>query len=210
MSIRSRLLLIVLLATAFPVLLVLARFLQERDAAMASDTASLAAVAHSRATLLNEKIQATAQLLYGLARARDLATEDRAACSRFLSDVREAYPQFTGILTVRPDGRLFCDSLRSGRELDLRDRAYFKAALTSRDAITLEPAFGRLTGQAVMQVAYPVRSASGELQFVLLASLRLAPLVQLEQGLGTPGARLLLVDHQGLLLAATPEGSAGP
>jgi hypothetical protein len=57
MSIRSRLLLIVLLATAFPVLLVLARFLQERDAAMASDTASLAAVAHSRATLLNEKIQ---------------------------------------------------------------------------------------------------------------------------------------------------------
>jgi signal transduction histidine kinase/CheY-like chemotaxis protein len=210
MSIRTRLLLIVLLATAFPVLLVLARFLQERDAAMATDTAGLAAIAHNRATLLNEKIQATAQLLYGLARARDLATDDRAACSQFLSDVREAYPQFTGILTVRPDGRLFCDSLRSGRELDLRDRAYFKAALASRNAVTLEPAFGRLTGQAVMQVAYPVRAASGELQFVLLASLRLSPLVQLEQGLGTPGARLMLVDRKGLLLAATPDGGAGP
>lgn len=102
MSIRTRLLLIALLATAFPVLLVMARFVQERDAAMANDTVSLAALAHSRAVALNEKIQGTAQLLYGLARARDLATEDRAACSTFLSEVREAYPQFTGILTVRP------------------------------------------------------------------------------------------------------------
>lgn len=64
-----------------------------------------------------EKIQGTAQLHYGLARARDLFTDDRAACSAFLSEVREAYPQYTGILTIKPDGRLFCDSLRSGRAL---------------------------------------------------------------------------------------------
>ena len=38
MSIRTRLLLIALLATAFPVLLVMARFVQERDTAMANDT----------------------------------------------------------------------------------------------------------------------------------------------------------------------------
>ena len=208
MSIRTRLLLIALLATAFPVLLVMARFVQERDTAMANDTVSLAALAHSRAVALNEKIQGTAQLLYGLARARDLATEDRAACSAFLAEVREAYPQFTGILTIRPDGQLFCDSLRSGRELDLRDRSYFKAALNSRSAVVLEPAFGRLTGQAVLQVAYPARAANGELLFVLLASLRLQPLVQLDPGLGVPGARLMLVDHQGMLLVATPDEHA--
>ena len=209
MSIRTRLLLIALLATAFPALLVLARFLQERDAAVADDTARLSAMAHSRAVALDEKIQGTAQLLYGLARARDLATEDRAACSAFLSEVREAYPQFTGILTVRPDGRLFCDSLRSGRELDLRDRAYFKAALASRGAVALEPTFGRLTGQAVLQVAYPARTSTGELQFVLLASLRLQPLVQLEPGLGVPGTKLMLVDHQGLVLAASGDAQPG-
>ena len=71
MSIRTRLLLIALLATAFPALLVLARFLQERDAAVADDTARLSAMAHSRAVALDEKIQGTAQLLYGLARVRD-------------------------------------------------------------------------------------------------------------------------------------------
>ncbi len=73
--------------------------------------------------------------------------------------MREACPQFTGILTMLPDGRLFCDSLRSGRVLDLRDRAYFKAALASKGAVALQPTFGRLTGQAVLQVAYPRTSS---------------------------------------------------
>ena len=66
--------------------------------------------------------------------------------------------QFTGILTINPDGSLFCDSLRTDRTLDLRDRTYFKQALVARDTVTLEPVFGRLTGISVLQIAYPVRS----------------------------------------------------
>ena len=65
--------------------------------------------------------------------------------------------QFTGILTINPDGSLFCDSLRTDRTLDLRDRTYFKQALVARDTVTLEPVFGRLTGISVLQIAYPVR-----------------------------------------------------
>ena len=180
MSIRTRLLLLTLLATLLPALLVLARFLSDRERAIEADTGTLALFAQRRAEAVAEKIQGTAQLHYGLARARDLFTDDRAACSAFLSEVREAYPQYTGILTIRPDGKLFCDSLRSGRELDLRDRAYFKAALAARDRVLLEPVFGRLTGTAVLQIAYPVRSAQGELQFVLLASLNLQKLFEAE------------------------------
>ena len=95
------------------------------------------------------------------------------------------------------------------RELDLRDRAYFKAALASKGTVALEPAFGRLTGQAVLQVAYPARDAAGALQFVLLASLRLQPLVQLEPGLGVPGTRLMLLDHQGMVLSASGDAQPG-
>ena len=63
--------------------------------------------------------------------------------------------QFTGILTINPDGSLFCDSLRTNRTLDLRDRAYFKQALVAHGVVTLEPVFGRLTGISVLQIAYP-------------------------------------------------------
>ncbi|MBX3620709.1 MAG: response regulator [Rhizobacter sp.] len=208
MSIRMRLLLLTLLATALPALLVLARFFHERNLAIEADTATLAEFAHRRVDTVVEKIQGTAQLHYGLARAKGLDTDDRNACSAFLSDVREAYPQYTGILTIRPDGRLFCDSLRTGRELDLRDRAYFKAALAARNKVVLEPVFGRLTGQAVLQIAYPVRSPEGELEFVLLASLNLQKLFEGEAP-PVPGASMLVFDRQGVLLAKSHGGAAG-
>jgi signal transduction histidine kinase/ActR/RegA family two-component response regulator len=208
MSIRARLLLVALLATLLPALLVLAHSLEDRAQVVATDTKRLAALAQGKADELHERIRGTAQLHFGLARARDLDSADRDACSAFLSEVREAHPQYTGLLTIRPDGRLFCDSLRTGRELDLNDRAYFRRALATRDGVVLEPTFGRLTGVAVMQVAYPVRTAQGALRFVLLGSLDLNKLTALGS-VPVPGARLLIVDDKGLVLAGAPAGQAG-
>lgn len=208
MSIRARLLLIAALATLLPALLLLARLVQDRSADVAADTQRLALIAQRSAEDLDNRIRGTAQLHYGLARAGDLATDDRAACSAFLSQVRLAYPQYTGILTIRPDGRLFCDSLQSGRELDLTSRDYFRRALAAREEVVLEPTFGRLTGLAVMQVAYPVRDAQGTLRFVLLASLDLQKVASLD-GLAVPGARLLIVDARGVVLAAAPAAVPG-
>jgi signal transduction histidine kinase/ActR/RegA family two-component response regulator len=211
MSIRMRLLLLTLLATAVPALLALVRFIHDRERAIEADTTVLVAFAQRRSETLLDRVQGTAQLLYGLGRARDLQTDDRDACSAFLSNVREAYPQYTGILTIRPDGRLFCDSLRTGRELDLRDRSYFKAALASRDPkkVVLEPVFGRLTGIGVLQIAYPVRSAEGELQFVLLASLNLQKLFEGDAP-PLPGAGLVLFDRKGTVYARSHGPDAAP
>ena len=116
MSIRSRLLLLTLLATLLPALLGVARFLQARQATIEADTAQLANLAEQHARTINERVQGTAQLLHGLARAGDLLQgSDRAGCSAFLSKVRGAYPQYTGILTIRPAGSLFCDSTTGSR-----------------------------------------------------------------------------------------------
>jgi signal transduction histidine kinase len=202
MSIRARLLWLTLLVTALPALLQAVRHVQERQIGIADDSARLVLIAQRRAEIVTERVQGTAQLLFGLGRASDLHTDDRAACSAFLQQVRQAYPQYTGILTIRPDGRLFCDSLRSGRELDLRDRPYFQAALATQDEVVLEPAFGRLTGVAVLQIAHPVRSATGELKFVLLASLNLAKLVE-PTTFSVPGARVVLLDRGGKVMATS-------
>ena len=172
MSLRTRLLILVIAAMLVPAILVGLRFVQNRTSEITPRWPICRRPPDDISSDLDEKIQGTAQLHYGLARARDLDTRDKAACSAFLSAVREEYPQFTGILTIKPDGSLFCDSLRTNRTLDLRDRAYFKQALAAQ-AVTLEPVFGRLTGISVLQIAYPVRQESGELKFILLASFNL-------------------------------------
>jgi signal transduction histidine kinase/ActR/RegA family two-component response regulator len=205
LSIRARLLIIALLATLLPALLALLRFQDDRQARIEADGQRLASLAQVQAEELRQRILATTQLQFGLARASDLTQGDRAVCSAFLSEVREAYPQYTGILTVQPDGRLFCDSLRSGRELDLNDRDYFRRALATHDGAVLEPTFGRLTGRAVLQVAYPVRRDDDSLRFVLLASLDLARMLT-PGDRRVPGRRVLLVDDKGQVMAVAPAG----
>ena len=199
MTIRRRLLLLVLGTALLPALLVGGRYYQDRGKEIDATIGGLAATARTIASSFDAKVQATTQLHFGLARARDLTGRDKAACSNFLAEVLEQNPQFTGILTIDPDGSLFCDSLHTGRVLDLRDRNYFKQALATQ-SVVIEPVFGRLTGSAVLQIAHPARDETGRLQFVLLASLDLDRLMR-EQIRNLPlGLDVLLVDAKGTVL----------
>ena len=209
MSLRTRLLILVIAAMLVPAILVGLRFVQNRTSDINAALANLSATANDILGDLDEKIQGTAQLHYGLARARDLDTRDKAACSNFLSAVREEYTQFTGILTITPDGGLFCDSLRTNRTLDLRDRAYFKQALVVHGVVTLEPVFGRLTGLSVLQIAYPVRAESGELKFILLASFNLNKFADYHEKRSANGNAILLADRKGMVLVS-PDGKGWP
>src|SRR6266702_4570776 len=202
MSLRTRLLILVIAAMLVPAILVGLRFGQNRASEINAARDNLSATADDISNDLDQKIQGTAQLHYGLARARDLDTSDKAACSDFLSAVREEYPQFTGILTVTPNGGLFCDSLRSDRTLDLRHRQYFQQALIANGIVTLEPVFGRLTGSSVLQIAFPVRSASAGLKFILLASFNLKKFVEFHDKRLSSDKEILLVNRKGVVLVA--------
>ena len=200
MSLRTRLLLLVALATLVPTILLGIRFTQDRAKEIDSALITLAVRAGNIANDLDEKVQGTAQLHFGLGRALNLDNPTKADCSAFLSAVREEYPQYTGILTINPDGHLFCDSLQTNRSLDLNDREYFKKALVTKDAVTLQPAVGRLTGTSVLQIAYPARSASGQLKFVLLASFNLQKFAAFHNQRISDSMDILLVDKSGIVL----------
>ena len=207
LSIRARLVLLILVATLIPALVAGMQFLERRDAEVAAARQDLAAAARQVAQDLKDAVRATAQLHYGLSRARDLDAQDRSACSAFLADVLKEHPQYTGILTIKPDGALFCDSLRTGRTLKLTDRRYFQDALNSKNPLAVEPVFGRLTGIAVLQIAYAARRETGEPKFVLLASLNLEKTMQSRsQTLPRQDAAIALVDGKGTVLTWHPDG----
>ena len=208
MSIRARLLLLILFATLVPAIVGGLRFLELRNAEIAEARRSLAVAARQIVRDLGSTVRSTTQLHYGLSRARDIDTDDAAACSGFLAEVLKEYPQYTGLLTIRPDGSLFCDSLRTGRKLDLTDRRYFRNALDpAHSPVALEAVFGRLTGTAVLQIAYAVRGTSGELRHVLLASLNLERFMQVQsQTLPHASAVVALMDAGGTILTWHPGG----
>jgi len=170
MSLRLRILVLVLAASLLPVLAMLMLLLENRAATVAQAHEQLVTRVDTIANDLDDKIAGTVQLQFGLGRVPIVGSDDKVACSDFLADVLKEHPQYTGFLTIKPDGNLHCDSLRTGRKLQLNDRKYFQQALISKVAV-IEPVIGRLTGKGVLQIAYPVRNADGSLRFVLLASL---------------------------------------
>ncbi len=208
MSLRARILLLVFLATVVPAALLGLYLLENRNSRVAEAEKGLSALAIHAAGTLRDRVAGTVQLLHGLSRAPDLETAERDACSAFLGEVLKRYPQYTGLLTIRPDGQLHCDSLRTGRTLDLNDRAYFRQA-----SATGEPAFelvyGRLTGIAVLQIAFPALDSGGNLKYILLASLNLP---QFGAGAATaspyPGLELVIWDRQGTVMVRHPDSGA--
>jgi diguanylate cyclase (GGDEF)-like protein len=204
MSLRDRILLLVLLAALAPALVNGAFLVEHREQEVKKAKDGLRSLARYAAENLDDKVKGTVQLLHGLSRSSDLDT-GKVACSAFLGNVLARYPHYTGLLTITPGGDLHCDSLRTGRQLNVGARGYFKQA-----SATLEPAFevvfGGLTGIAVLQVAYPVLDDRGALKLVLLASLNLS---QYAQGFAAashyPSLQALIWDRKGTLMVREPE-----
>jgi diguanylate cyclase (GGDEF)-like protein len=204
MSLRARILLLVLFATLTPAVVIGVYLLGHREADVEEAKHGLSSLAKYAAENLDDKVKGTVQLLHGLSRAPDLDTRDKAACSAFLGGVLSRYPQYTGLLTIRPDGELHCDSLRSGRKLNLSARRYFRQVLTTREP-AFEVVFGGLTGIAVLQVAYPVLDGRGALKHVLLASLNLSEYAQSFTAVSQyAGLRMLIWDAKGTLMVSAP------
>jgi len=153
MSIRARLLWVIVLALLAVAVTNTWFYYGYRNEDNAQARQRLPDLADYIAKDLNDKFRGTAQLLYGLSRARDLEDPRRDACSAFLATVLKENPQYKGILTIKPSGELYCDSLRTGRSLDLTDRQYFQKLSTSLDAIAMEPASSLLTGTDAVHIA---------------------------------------------------------
>ena len=205
MNLRAHFLLLVLLATLAPAMVVGIYQYRQRNIDIEEAKRGLAALANYAAENLDDKVKGTVQLLHGLSRTPDIDTADKAACSQFLAEVLGHYPQYTGLLTIAPNGDLHCDSLRSGRRLNLTGRAYFKQVSAS-----LEPAFdvvfGGLTGIAVLQVAYPVLDGHGALKYVMVASLNLSQYAQSFAAASQyPSIRIQIWDRTGNLMVLKPD-----
>lgn len=209
MSLRARILLLVLVASMLPLLAMFLLLLENRAATVVQARTQLLVRAETIAAEVDDKIAGTAQLLFGLARVPVLGGKDKQACSAFLADVLKEHPQYTGILTIRPDGNMQCDSLRSGRSLNVSDRQYFQRVLASRSLI-VEPAIGRLSGKGVLQIAYPVLNAGGDVSYVLLASLDMDGFGRaVAQALPYPRMHFQVWNHDGSIVMDTPGPGPG-
>jgi len=152
------------------------------------------------------QIEAARQLLTAFARMPQLRSGDRAQCSRFLAELLAAYPLYLNFTVAEPGGTVTCSArpLPPGT-ITAADRPYFARAYETRGFAVGEYQVGRITKLPALNYAYPLLNDAGEVSAVAIAAQSLAWLTGALSDIKLPdGARLIVVDRNGTVLASMP------
>lgn len=206
-SLRLRLLGLVLLVLVPCLALLLYATADERTNAIANVHADAMRVIRIASSNQAAQIEAARQLLTAFARVPQVRGGDRGACSRFLAEVLPAYPLYLNFTLAEPDGTITCSArpLPPGT-VTAGDRPYFKRAFETRGFAVGEYQIGRITGLPALNYAYPLLNDAGEVTAVAIAVQSLAWLTGALSDIKLPdGARLIVVDRNGTVLARMPD-----
>ena len=209
MTLRARLVLLVMVGIVPLLGLSMLKAWQNEDAAIGRATDNLN-VAASLLAANQERVAASAhQILLSIANAPGLVEGKTTDCQRYLKTLKDQLPEYGNLGIIGLDGYLFCHS-EVKRPLDFfGDRTYFQAALARRGFVTGGYYAGRATGKPSVPFAMPVMNSDGKVTAVAFAAIDLNEMSKaLADAPLPPDGRLVIMDRQGIVLAASPQNPA--
>lgn len=149
-------------------------------------------------------IEGARQLLTSLGQVPAVYSREPATCSALFATLLQGHPAYTNLGVLQPDGTMFCSALPL--TVNSHDRAYFQRVLATRDFVMGDFQIELLTGKPIVIFASPVLDAARTVQAVLFAAMDLTWLSQFATAVRLPtGVTLTVVDHQGTVLANSPD-----
>lgn len=173
-SIRIRLLALLLFATLPPVGLMLHAASETRELTVSAGRADVQAMAEEARLHVEEEIKMAALLLRALAHDPVVAGDDRAACSDFLAELSKGYKRYANFWVAKPSGEVLCDALHTANPPNLADREHFRLALETKNELVVgNPMMVRLSEQGTLPLVLPAVEGHGAERRVLAALLAL-------------------------------------
>jgi len=210
MSLRARVMTLVLCAVVPALGLTLYTALEARRLAREDATAEMRALLRVAIGRQQELLSGTRQLLTAIAELPavvELGREGR--CSDTLARLHKPYPYYTNLGVATSRGEVVCSALPIERPISIADRTYFGNAVSTRELAIGEYQIGRLTGKPTIGLGYPVLDAVGSVKAVVFAAVDLAWVGKLLADLEAPaGSALTVVDNAGTVLARHPDAAA--
>ena len=206
-GIRGRLVSLILLGL-FPVLvLVIADSLSEHKRVIGASYEDMKRLARLAAAKEGALIEAARQLTIALSVLPAVVHRDETTCNSFVRNLLSAYPQYTNFGVVDVKGFVWCSSLPTATQANLRDRPYIRHALDKKEPSLGGYQIGRLSGLPAIVYANPIVDPNGASAGAAFASLRAGAFGVLgKAGDMPPGAVYLVIDHDGRILQRFPDG----
>jgi signal transduction histidine kinase/CheY-like chemotaxis protein len=208
MSIGRRLLALVLVSVLLPSLVVGAYFYQTRTHDIEEARKDISTLTQLLGRGIEGSIRSAGQMAFALSKAQDVGSSDHIGCLALLNDVIGKFPEFTGLLKIQTDGLVECGSSASANAMNVADRDYFRAALSSTDIVVNPIRAGEITGLLILPVSYAVRDVKGAVKFVFVVTLNINQRADtLLQAIPYKNRILVLVDNKGVVIARRPKNN---
>jgi signal transduction histidine kinase len=205
-SLRTRLLLLVLLAVIPALGLTLYTNLEERQLRKVQVQEQAMRLSRLVSADYERLIEDARQLLVTLAALPAVRDRNPAACNTLFADLLARRSSYANLAVVDLDGNVICSALPMTGQVYVGDRAYFQRALETRDFAIGDYQIGRVSGKAALVFGYPVLDDAGHVRAVVIASLDLAWLNELASQAGLPpGTMLTVIDRNGTILSRHPD-----
>ncbi|GGI54507.1 EAL domain-containing protein [Oxalicibacterium solurbis] len=204
-SLRSRLLVLVLLAIVPPVILTVYGAWKERQQAIRITEDNLQQMTQLAATSEARMIEGARQLLTVLSTLPELQGSPKT-CSQFLASVLKRNEGYTNFGLIQLNGDVTCSALPLQNKVNLGSRAYFKQTVEQRTFTAGDYVFGRMSRRHTINLTYPVLDNSGNVRSVIFAALDLSYLDRFVSDIALPnGAVLITADSRGTIIARRPD-----
>lgn len=205
-GLRTRLLLLILLAIGPALGLALYTGLQHRR--MAAVQAQQEALRLARIAVGDHErlIQGAQQLLIALSSLPVVRAYDARACHAYFAALLKQYPRYANLGVVTADGDVVCSALPLSGPINLADRAYVRRAVETRAFAVGDYQIGHITGKATINFGYPIPDDVGPIRAVVFAALDLAWLNRPAADARLPaGSVLNVIDRNGTIVVRYPD-----
>lgn len=208
LPIRKQLLILIFILMLPVIILMVRSEVDQRNDDIAAALASTRELANAVA---NEKVQLVAgsqQLALALSQLPEVQNPDSKKLTPLLARILRLNPQYVNILVTNRNGLVWASALPMKKSLSMADRHFFKKAKVTQKFSSGEFVVGKLSKKPMMTFAHPLNDRNGIFNGVISVSFdleyfrRLPPLMQFPSG-----TSILLLDHQGVILARTLENS---
>lgn len=204
-SLRTRLVLLVLLAVVPALGLILYTAAEQRRSATLEVQENTLRLVRLAANNQKQVVEASRQILTILAQLSVIREGNSAECDRLLVDLLKQYRTYANFAIVDRQGSTICSGFSNSVPVNLADRPYFQDALQSRKFEIGEYQIDRFTKKATLNFAYPILDRDKRVQSVAIAAVDLDQLNKLAAQVSLPkDAVLSVVDDQGKLLVRYP------
>lgn len=208
MTLRTRLVILVLAAIVPLFALSLIGALLTARHAVTDTTKNLEFSASLVAANQQRIAESVRQLLSAIAYAPAIMEGKEPVCQRYFKTLTAELQIYTSVGIVGSDGYITCNSLPNNPRAFVGDRSYFQLAMASGDFTAGGYMVGRLSGRPIITFSLPVKGVDGSPQAVVFAAMLLSELAKNIASVSQPNERVVIMDRNGVVLAASPDNAA--